>query len=144
MDEIVLPLEIWSMIFSYLDFKTLQKTATLVSKTWFNMIRDDSILSGKLALNSIEDLEEEDVNGMLSHWKSLKILKLNLKRDFKEFIDEQVYPSGDFKTSLLMKINSSLCPLLKKVSVPIPANGVEQCIVSFLKVNPTKGNAGSI
>ena len=77
MNQIVLPLEIWSEIFSYLDFKTLQKTATLVSKSWFNMIRNDSTLSGKLALNSIENYKVDDVNKTLSQWKSLKILQLN-------------------------------------------------------------------
>ena len=50
--EINLPREIWILIWSYLDFKTLQKTCTLVSKTWFLEIRNSTRLSGEMTLKT--------------------------------------------------------------------------------------------
>ena len=38
-EEFILPEEIWIMIWKYLDFKTLQKVCTQVSKSWLEMIR---------------------------------------------------------------------------------------------------------
>ena len=93
-----IPLEIWSKIFGYLDFETVQKTATLVCKQWFDMIRNDSVLSGELVLNSIrqiprrigasrcqmiqnfrtsiEGMKTSEINDVLSKWKHLKILRI--------------------------------------------------------------------
>ena len=45
------PVEVWTTIFSYLDFETLQKKTILVCKFWFEMIRSDPFLSGHLALH---------------------------------------------------------------------------------------------
>ena len=45
------PVKIWPIIFSYLDFRTLQKKTTLVCKHWHEMIRSDPTLSGHLALH---------------------------------------------------------------------------------------------
>ena len=42
--------EIWGNIFGYLDFTTIQKTATVVCKEWQEIIRSDSKLSGHLVL----------------------------------------------------------------------------------------------
>ena len=64
-------MEIWSKIFGYLDFETVQKTATLVCKLWFDMIRNDSVLSGELVLNSIQQVEIDlDSSSGTSHDKS--------------------------------------------------------------------------
>ena len=95
-----IPLEIWSKIFGYLDFETVQKTTTLVCKLWFDMIRKDSVLSGELVLNSIrqidlapwikfsndepvqnfrtliEGMKTSEINDVLSKWKQLKILRI--------------------------------------------------------------------
>ena len=95
-----IPLEIWSKIFGYLDFETVQKTATMVCKLWFDMIRNDSVLSGELVLNSIrqidlapsikfshyqtvqnfrtfiEGMKTSEINDVLSKWKHLKILRI--------------------------------------------------------------------
>ena len=42
----------WIEIWSFLDFKTLQKTCTLVSKTWFEEIRNSTRLSGEMTLKT--------------------------------------------------------------------------------------------
>ena len=46
-----LPIEIWTKIFSYLDYESLQDNATLVCKEWFEIIRNSSNLSGRLVLH---------------------------------------------------------------------------------------------
>ena len=42
--------DILRIIFGYLDFESKQKKAVLVNKQWFEIIRDNSALSGHLVL----------------------------------------------------------------------------------------------
>ena len=74
-DEIILPEEVWIMIWSNLDFKTVQKTCTRVSKFWLKMIRS-SKLSWEMKLRRTsyyeDKLEVKDFNAILSHWNDLK------------------------------------------------------------------------
>ena len=44
----ILPMEIWIYIWEFLDFETLQKECTLVSKTWLKEIRKTASLSGAM------------------------------------------------------------------------------------------------
>ena len=44
-------IEIWTKIFTYLDYESLQKNAVLVCKNWFEIIRSNSKLSGRLVLH---------------------------------------------------------------------------------------------
>ena len=46
-----LPEEVWTIIFSYLDFESLQKKTVLVCKDWYEIIRSNSNLSGHLVLH---------------------------------------------------------------------------------------------
>ena len=46
-----LPIEILTKIFTYLDYESLQKNAALVCKDWFEIIRSNSKLSGRLVLH---------------------------------------------------------------------------------------------
>ena len=75
-----LPKEMWIQIWAYLDYETLQKKCTRVSKKWFEDIRNSARLSGKLTLKTyasrkkIDDLSVEDINGILDSWKMLKVL----------------------------------------------------------------------
>ena len=75
MDWNSLPIEVWILIWRHLDFETLQKTGTLVSKTWFEGIRSDTILSGELTLKleRKEQLGGEEISEILSKWKMLKV-----------------------------------------------------------------------
>ena len=78
---VALPKEIWIQIWGCLDFQTLQKMCTRVSKKWFEDIRNSVRLSGKLTLKTcttsymkIDDLTVDDINGILSNWMMLKVL----------------------------------------------------------------------
>ena len=86
--EFILPEEIWIMIWKYLDFKTLQKVCTQVSKSWLEMIRS-SKLSWEIKLrytrNCLEDLEVTDFNAMLLHWKDLRVIHFSSQDDFDKF-----------------------------------------------------------
>ena len=88
MEEFILPEEIWIMIWEYLDFKTLQKVCTQVSKSWLEMIRS-SKLSWEIKLrytrSCLEDLEVADFNAMLLHWKDLRVIHFSSQDDFDKF-----------------------------------------------------------
>ena len=75
-----LPKEMWITIWSYVDFKTLQKSCVLVSKVWLKDVRESVELSGKLFLKN-DNLDEEFVKTILSQWKMLKVLHLSKRMD---------------------------------------------------------------
>ena len=75
-----LPKEMWITIWSYVDFKTLQKSCVLVSKVWLKDVRESVELSGKLFLKN-DNLDEEFVKTILSNWKMLKVLHLSKRMD---------------------------------------------------------------
>ena len=87
-DEIILPEEVWIMIWSNLDFKTVQKTRTRVSKFWLKMIRS-SKLSWEMKLRRTsyyeDKLEVKDFNAILSHWNDLRVIQLSSEPDFDKF-----------------------------------------------------------
>ena len=70
----------WINIWSYVDFKTLQKSCVLVSKVWLKDVRESVQLSGKLCLKN-DNLDEEFVKTILSQWKMLKVLHLSKRMD---------------------------------------------------------------
>ena len=83
-----LPKEMWIEIWSNLDFDTLQKICTLVSKDWKKYIRGSTRLSSEgiyLNLDSRRDtlpngfelLTVEDINAVLSSWPKLKTLHVS-------------------------------------------------------------------
>ena len=62
--------DILRIIFGYLDFESKQKKAVLVNKQWFEIIRDNSVLSGHLVLwpptgNATADEINEILKGKL-------------------------------------------------------------------------------
>ena len=75
-----LPKEIWFKIWGDLDFQTRQKTCVLVCKEWFDDIRFDGELSGQLFLRN-DEMEDADVEAILSKWENLKILRLSKNLD---------------------------------------------------------------
>ena len=106
-----LPKEIWEIIWSFLDYHTLQKICTQVSKTWLGNIRDSPTLSGELILKISEsDPPLEVIKDILSHWTNLKVLhfKTNQELDF------------EFWLKIGLAINSTLHPMLRKVITPSP------------------------
>ena len=90
--EIVLmPEEILIRIWSFLDFDTLQKICVLVSKSWFDKIRNSMKLSGELKIQwitswgSAETLSIHDINAILSNWKKLKVLHISKEVNIFQF-----------------------------------------------------------
>ena len=97
----MLPNEVWTHIFVFLDFRTLQFIATHVCKKWFNIIRNDSNLSGEFSLLA-EDWS--DINALLLSWKKVKVVRSPVLVRFDAWHD-------------LRKVNFKVCKLLKKVVV---------------------------
>ena len=50
----IIPKEIWVEIWSRVEFRTRQKSCTLVCKDWFEGIRGNASLSGEMALNNFQ------------------------------------------------------------------------------------------
>ena len=110
--DITLPKEIWSKIWSDLNFDTLQKTCVLVCQGWFRDIRGDGRLSGQLSLKNAF-IEEEEAKSILSKWKELRILRLSKNLD----------PVDLSKTHMF----------LKKVIVPNVPEGYQNAFLDILK-----------
>ena len=125
MNKVDLPIEIWSKIFGFLDFKT-QNRATLVQKSWLAMIRNDFKLSGELALNSIDKMEATEINSLISKWKKLMVLRAlnNWHPQKSPYFNEYGFhfPTVDLK---ILEIQFSLCPTLERVVVPVVTNTTE-------------------
>ena len=71
-----LPTEVWILTWSFLDFNTVQKKCTLVSKKWLNRIRNSTRLSGEMILR-LKNLNVRDINDALSRWPKLKVLHMS-------------------------------------------------------------------
>ena len=72
LDNLVLPEEVWCIIFSYLP-KESRKNATSTCKLWFEIIRGDSRLSGNV---SIPWIELQNSSFDWDNWPSLKTLAI--------------------------------------------------------------------
>ena len=70
-----LPTEVWIHIWSFLDFIDCQEMCTLVSKEWFNIIRNSTRLSGEMIFK-FDKQNIKDINDALSRWPKLKVLHL--------------------------------------------------------------------
>jgi len=76
------PTEVWIKIWDFIDFHTLQKKCTIVSKSWFEVIRNTPTLSGEMELKktiekedgTLETLNADGIDSILSHWPMLKVL----------------------------------------------------------------------
>ena len=88
--EIILPEEVWILIWSYLDFNIVQKICSRVSKSWLRMIRS-SKLSWEMKLQIIDYEDEEDdadvnalrdFNSILYRWKNLRVLHFSSELEF--------------------------------------------------------------
>jgi hypothetical protein len=106
--EIILPEEVWILIWSYLDFNIVQKICSLVSKSWLEMIRS-SKLSWEMKLQIIYYKDDMDVialrdfNSILFHWNNLRVLHFSSEPEFARF-----------RTSLSLNSHESL----EKIVIP--------------------------
>ena len=88
----MVPKEIWVKIWSEVDFRTQQKSCTLVCKYWFEGIRGSTSLSGQMALdNSKRSLE--DINLVLSHWEKLRIVRMSSAMSKVDLLQLDTHPS---------------------------------------------------
>ena len=93
-EQLILPQEVWMLIWSFLDFKTLQKICIRVSKSWMEMIRS-SKLSWEVKFrrpNCPEIIyimgkdEVEFFNTMIiTHWNNLRVIQLSSEPEFDKF-----------------------------------------------------------
>ena len=109
-----LPMEVWHEIWSYVDFDTLQKKCTVVSKIWGHEIRNSPFLSGEMKLKRsmvhedyrYEKLNCDGMNAILSHWLKLKTIHFS------------GYQAEEIKSDILTKkINLDEHKLLKRIVV---------------------------
>ena len=112
-NEFNLPEEVWRHVWSFLNFNHCQKICTLVSKTWFNQIRNSSVLSGEMRIvrsdNETQKFEEfqkfmksgqieknlifamkkfefeDNAEAVLSRWPSLKVLYVSNEKEVEKF-----------------------------------------------------------
>ena len=88
--EIILPEEVWILIWSNLDFNIVQKICSRVSKSWLKMIRS-SKLSWEMKLQIIDYKDDMDVialrdfNSILFHWNNLRVLHFSSEPEFARF-----------------------------------------------------------
>ena len=87
-----IPKEIWVEIWSLVDFKTLQKSCTLVCKYWFGGIRGSTSLSGEMVLNNRHQ-SDKDINLVLEHWEKLKIVRMKYEMSKDELLQLATHPS---------------------------------------------------
>ena len=87
-----LPKEIWVKIWSLVDFETLQKSCTVVCKDWRVSIRGNASLSDQMTLNN-KQMSLEDINEVLSHWETLKIVRMSSEMSNDELLQLAPHPS---------------------------------------------------
>ena len=129
-----LPKEMWITVWSYVDFKTLQKSCVLVSKAWFKDVRESVELSGKLCLKN-DNLDEEFVKTILSSWKKLKVLQLSKRMDqvdlspTHKILEKIIFPVenlfiNELKDHPVEATKIFINPKNKTIPVPITAENV--------------------
>ena len=92
--------EVCIHIWSFLDFDTIQRKCTLVSRAWMEEIRNSPSLSREMKLR-IEDQSIEEINDVLNHWKMLQVLHVTKEEAITQF-----------------GINLNELKLLRKIIVP--------------------------
>ena len=115
-----MPTEVWIHIWSFLDFKTLQKICTLVSKRWLTDIRNSTRLSGELILR-LYNQDVNDINEVLSRWPKLKVLHLSdCNCDFRlSKLVSHCKKLNEFPLDTeILGINLTEHALLRKIIVP--------------------------
>ena len=87
-----IPKEIWVEIWSLVDFRTLQKSCTLVCKDWFGGIRGSTSLSSQMVLKNWQK-SIEDINLVLAHREKLRIVRMSSGISNDELLQLDTHPS---------------------------------------------------
>ena len=111
-----LPLEIWKLIFSYMDFTLLQKIATLVCYEWLYIIRNDRFLSGHL-LVSKKGLNVPDINLVLQNFGINYLILIQCENIAKRHFT-QSFPTFSARRKI---IRSFVCPVFIVVQIVVPS-----------------------
>jgi len=128
----ILPNEVWCIIFSYSDQKSVQN-ATEICKHWFELIQNDPNLSGHIILANDGLLEfTKKINTMQWIWtrwpvvKTLEFRKRFIGEKFKECLEsveciEMFKPAFRTNNEITKYLSKSTrfgeCPTLKKLFV---------------------------
>ena len=83
-EETKMPRDVCIHIWSLLDFDIVQRKCTLVSRAWFEKIRNSRSLSQEMRLR-IENQSIEQINDVLSNWKKLQVLHVTKKEAIIQF-----------------------------------------------------------
>ena len=125
LDNLVLPQEVWCIIFSYLP-KQSRKNATSTCKLWFEFIRGDSRLSGNV---SIPWIELQNSTFDWDNWPSLKTLA----------ITDLSFPSPKRALEAMKDIDFKKCQSLEKVTFGVNFDMAE--LYTVVKTTATKTTA---
>ena len=136
----IIPKEIWVEIWSRVEFRTRQKSCTLVCKDWFEGIRGNTSLSGEMTLNSCQK-SLEDINRVLSHWEKLRIVRMSSEISNVELLHLDTHPSLEkiifpkkFETGIWGKVTKVCFDLKNKSSETTSVeNIVELHLLNFFE-----------
>ena len=133
----MIPKEIWIEIWNLVDFRTLQKSCTLVCKDWFGGIRGSTCLSSQMFLKNWQKTLE-DVNLVLAHWEKLRIVRMSDEISKAELTQLDTHPSlekiifpKEFWLDVLGKVTRVCFNIKSKSSETSIENIVELHLVNF-------------
>ena len=125
-----MPGEILMKFWSYLDFDTVQKICTRVSKSWLEMIRSSN-LSWKMKLRDtrLGLLGVTDFNAILSQWEDLRELHFSSEEDFAKF---------RFSLNSKKSLEKIVIPSMIEFRTDWPSNGMLFNVLTITKywINP--------
>ena len=129
----MIPKEIWVKIWSLVDFRTLQRSCTLVCKYWFGGIRGSTRLSGKMAVNDWQK-SLKDINLVLENWEANNcpnVTQMSCEMSDSDLLQlathpslEKIYFSQEYKLGIWGKV-SYVCFDPKTKS---PASSIENAV----------------
>ena len=135
----MIPKEILVEIWSLVDFKTLQKSCTLVCKDWFGGIRGSTSLSTQMVLNNWQK-SIEDINLVLRHSEKLRIVRMSHEMSKAELLQLATHPSlekiifpKEFELGIWGKVTKVCFDLKNKSSVTRIESVVELHLVNFFE-----------
>jgi len=129
--------DILRLIFGYLDFESKQKRAVLVNKKWFDIIRDNSTLSGHLVLwPPSGNATADEINEILKGWSGLTTLEIPSVNDMEKIkyaqckMLKKVYVRTYIELNFWCHINE-ICFDPKVIQTPTPEQALE-CSASLI------------
>ena len=136
----MIPKEIWVKIWSLVDFRTLQRSCTLVCKYWFGGIRGSTRLSGKMAVNDWQK-SLKDINLVLENWEANNcpnVTQMSCEMSDSDLLQLATHPSlkkiyfqQEYELGIWGKVTKVCFDLKNKSSVTNIENVVELHLENF-------------